>query len=144
MREHMGARGAGSGGTEWGRPPAGRRSEGTAAGGPDGSGLTANGRPRASRAAQFMPFAALTGYYELARQQERVTEARHELTEEEALALSRTIMQVKKGDLVRVTYYDWDAYRTVSGVVARVDFVYRRLQVVKTVIGFDDILAIKR
>ena len=25
--------------------------------------LTVNGKPRASRAAQFMPFAALTGYY---------------------------------------------------------------------------------
>lgn len=109
-----------------------------------GTGTTANGKPRASRAAQFMPFAALTGYYELARQQERITEPRHELTDEEALALSRTIMQVKKGDLIRVTYYDWDAYRTVSGVVARVDFAYRRLQVVKTIIGFDDILDIKR
>lgn len=144
MREHAGARGAGTGDSEWGRPPAGRRSEGAAAGGLDGTTLTANGKPRASRAAQFMPFAALTGYYELARQQERITEPRHELTEEEALALSRTIMQVKKGDLVRVTYYDWDSYRTVSGVVARVDFAFRRIQVVKTVIGFDDILAIKR
>lgn len=111
---------------------------------PDAAGLAANGRPRASRASQFMPFAALTGYYELARQQERITEPRHELTDEEALELSRTIMQVKKGDLVRVTYYDWDAYHTVSGVVAHIDFAYRRLQVVKTVIGFDDILAIKR
>ena len=102
--------------------------------------LTANGKPRASRAAQFTPF----GYYELARQQERITEPRHELTEEEALALSRTIMQVKKGDLLRVTYYDWDTYRTVSGIVARIDFAFRRIQIVKTVIGFDDILTIKR
>ena len=115
---------------------------------PDGAnrdrGFTANGRARTSRAAQFMPFAALTGYYELARQQERITEPRHELTEEEAIALSRTITQIKKGDLVRVTFYDWDAYRTVSGVVARVDFAFRRIQVVKTIIGFDDILSFER
>lgn len=32
--------------------------------------LTANGTVRAGRAAQFMPFAALTGYYELVRKQE--------------------------------------------------------------------------
>ena len=32
--------------------------------------LTANGAVRANRAAQFMPFAALTGYYELVRKQE--------------------------------------------------------------------------
>ena len=31
--------------------------------------LTANGAVRANRAAQFMPFAALTGYYELVRKQ---------------------------------------------------------------------------
>ena len=107
-------------------------------------GFTANGRPRASRAAQFMPFAALTGYYELARRQERITEERHELTEDEAIALSRTITQIKKGDLVRVTYYDWDAYRTVSGMVARIDTTFRRLQVVQTVIPFDDIRNIER
>ena len=105
---------------------------------------TASGRPRADRAAQFMPFAALTGYYELARAQEHIAEPKHELTEEEAESLSRTMAQVRKGDLVRVTYYDWDSYRTVSGVVARIDPVYRRLQVVKTVIPFDDIRALAR
>ncbi len=107
-------------------------------------GLTANGQPRASRAAQFMPFAALTGYYELARKQERIVEPRHELTEEEALALSREMAQIKRGDLVRVTYYDWDAYRTTTGIVARIDTVFRRLQVVQTVIPFDDIRSIQR
>lgn len=106
--------------------------------------FTANGQPRASRAAQFMPFAALTGYYELARQQERIVEPRHELTEEEALALSRAMTQIKRGDLVRVTYYDWDAYRTITGVVARIDTTFRRLQVIKTVIPFDDILSLER
>ena len=93
------------------------------------AGFTANGRPRASRAA---------------RRQERITEERHELTEDEAIALSRTITQIKKGDLVRVTYYDWDAYRTVSGMVARIDTTFRRLQVVQTVIPFDDIRNIER
>ena len=32
--------------------------------------LTANGTVRAGRAAQFMPFAALTGYFDLIREQE--------------------------------------------------------------------------
>lgn len=98
----------------------------------------------ASRAAQFMPFAALTGYYELARQQEHLSEPKHELTDEEAESLSRTVAQVKRGDLVRVTYYDWDSYKTISGVVARIEPAFHRLQVVKTVIAFDDIRAICR
>lgn len=109
-----------------------------------GSLFTANGQPRASRAAQFMPFAALTGYYELARKQERLTEAKHELTEEEAEELSRTILQVKRGDLIRVTYYDWDRYRTLTGIVARIEPTFRRLQVVKAVIAFDDIRTLER
>ena len=47
--------------------------------------LTANGTVRAGRAAQFMPFAALTGYYELVRKQEITAEPKCELTEEKAL-----------------------------------------------------------
>ena len=50
--------------------------------------LTANGAVRANRAAQFMPFAALTGYYELVRKQEISVEPKCELTEEKALELS--------------------------------------------------------
>ena len=38
---------------------------------------TSSGRPRADRAAQFMPFAALTGYYELVREQEHIARARY-------------------------------------------------------------------
>lgn len=100
---------------------------------------TASGRPRADRAAQFMPFAALRGYYELVRQQERVKEPRHELTDEEAATLSSTISQLRRGQMVRVTYYDCDAYTTLTGCVARIDLVQRELTVVRTVIALDDI-----
>lgn len=53
--------------------------------------LTANGAARANRAAQFMPFAALTGYYELVRKQEITVEPKCELTEEKALELSQKL-----------------------------------------------------
>ena len=65
--------------------------------------LTANGTVRAGRAAQFMPFAALTGYYELVRKQEITVEPKRELTEEKALELSKKLEGLKRGDLVRVT-----------------------------------------
>lgn len=100
---------------------------------------TASGRPRADRAAQFMPFAALRGYYELIRQQERVVEPRHELTPEEAESLSQVVAQVRRGDIVRVCFYDNDAYVTRTGCVARIDLIYRELVVVKTSIALDDI-----
>ncbi|WP_097677705.1 hypothetical protein [Collinsella vaginalis] len=105
---------------------------------------TKNGQSRASRAAQFMPFAALTGYYELARQQERVVEARHEPTDEEALALSQTIMQVRRGDLIRVTFYRGDGYVTRAGTVAAVDATLRNLRLDELTIPFRDIREIDR
>ena len=73
--------------------------------------LTANGAVRAGRAAQFMPFAALTGYFELVRKQEITVEPKCELTEEKALELSKKLEGLKRGDLVRVTYYDTYGYR---------------------------------
>ncbi len=44
----------------------------------------ANGKARAKRAAQFMPFAALTGYYDLIREQEWKAEERFKTDTEEA------------------------------------------------------------
>lgn len=99
----------------------------------------ADGRPRASRAAQFMPFAALTGYYDLVREQEIVTEPRHELTEEEAEELSRAILQTRRGDLIRLTYYDRGGYKTRAGVVEAIDPVRRSLRLGQQAIAFDDI-----
>ena len=79
--------------------------------------LTANGAVRANRAAQFMPFAALTGYYELVRKQEITVESKRELTEEKALVLSKKLEGLKRGDLIRVTYYDTYGYRSRTGIL---------------------------
>ena len=100
---------------------------------------TKNGRTRASRASQFMPFAALTGYYELARAQERLTEPRHELTEEEGEALSRAVLRLRRGDMVRVRFYDRDGYRTRVGIVEEVDLARRRLRLSTGKVALDDV-----
>lgn len=100
---------------------------------------TANGHVRADRAAQFMPFAALRGYYELLRQEARVPEPRHELTDEEAAALSQVVARVRKRQLVRARYYDRDAYVNLTGCVSHVDLAARELWIVKTKISLDDI-----
>lgn len=89
-----------------------------------------------------MPFAALTGYYELARQQERVTEPKRELTEEEANGLADAIGRLERRGVARVTYYDRDAYRTITGTVARIDPIFRKLQIIHTTIDFDDLLEV--
>ena len=103
----------------------------------------ADGGARADRAAQFMPFAALRGYYELTREAERVREPRHEPTEEEALALSRTVEHLKRGDRVRVVHYDRDAYVATTGAVGEVDLVGRVIRIVRRPIALDDIRSIE-
>lgn len=103
-----------------------------------------NDRARAHRAAQFMPFAALTGYYELARRQEHIIQPRHELTDEEAYDLSCTISQITRGEMARVTFYEDGSYHTITGMVSLLDVACRRLRVIKTTIRFDDILSIER
>ncbi len=101
------------------------------------------GKAHADRARQFMPFAALTGYFDLIRERQRVVQPFHELTEDEAEALSRKMAWVKKGTMVEICYYDRDAYVRRKGMVSRIDEVERAIWVVKERVPFDMILDIQ-
>ncbi len=101
--------------------------------------LTANGAARANRAAQFMPFAALTGYYELVRKQEITVEPKRELTEEKTLVLSKKLEGLKRGDLVRVTYYDTYGYCSRTGILDEALPAFKLLKLRDIAIDFDDI-----
>ena len=91
------------------------------------------------RAKQFMPFAALKGYYDFIYEREKISTPRKELSEDDCAALSAKISAIKKGDLLTVTFYDEGAYVRQCGMVSRIDFTFRRLTIVKTDIDFDDI-----
>ena len=54
-------------------------------------------RPRADRAQQFMPFAALKGYYDLIRERERTVEPRRELTDEQKEKVRRSLKAMYVG-----------------------------------------------
>lgn len=96
-------------------------------------------RPRADRAQQFMPFAALRGYYDLVRERERVAEPRREMTEERALELSRKLERLERRQMASVVHYDGEAYVTARGLVSDIDEAGRTLTVVRERIAFDDI-----
>ena len=53
-------------------------------------------RPRADRAQQFMPFAALKGYYDLIRERERVAEPKRELTDEQKAWIDEGVEECTK------------------------------------------------
>lgn len=98
---------------------------------------------KADRARQFMPFAALRGFDEMIRAEQKEVTKKRELSEYDAERLSKKMNAVKKGSLVRVTYYREDGYVTVEGLVSELDIPMRRLRVVKTEIPMDDIWDIR-
>ena len=91
------------------------------------------------RARQFMPFSALKGYYELIRTKERVVVPKKELSEDYAEILSRKVVSLKEGDMVKVTYYSDGDYVEIEGILTDIDIDRRCLTIVKTTIDLDDI-----
>ena len=87
--------------------------------------------PAADRAAQFAPFAALTGYGAAVKETARETKAFTELAEDEAMALDRQLRlleeRVRQRPWVVLTYFQPDqrkaggAYVEVRGRVKRLD-----------------------
>lgn len=89
--------------------------------------------PMSDRAAQFSPFAALTGYGDAIDETARLTDARIELSEEERAELDykQQYLSTLDSPTVTVTYFVPDerkiggAYVTHTGVLKRVDEVER-------------------
>lgn len=89
------------------------------------------------RAAQFSPFAALTGYEDAVEETARLTQAFREMDETKRALLDRKLrILVEKQDtrpLVQVTYFVPDArktggaYETYEGYFSKLDSTARRL-----------------
>ena len=99
---------------------------------------TSKKHPRMSnmnRAAQFAPFAALTGYEESIEETARLTDRKIELSEEEIAEINEKLNfiqeNIKERPEVTITYFQPDerkeggAYITVTGKVRRIDEVNR-------------------
>ena len=93
--------------------------------------------PLAKRAAQFLPFAALTGYEEAIAETGRLTEARRELSEEEKEDLDHRFAvlfrHIKERPTVEITIFEPDErkeggrYVTKTVTVRRIDTLNRVL-----------------
>ncbi len=89
--------------------------------------------PMELRAAQFAPFAALSGYEEVLQETERLTDPKSALGEDAQAALARTLSQLAaraaEQPAITVRYFLPDArkaggaYRTVTGFLKGVDAV---------------------
>lgn len=109
--------------------------------------------PMSDRAAQFAPFAALTGYDSAIKETERLTDKKIELDEEALTILNMRyrllIDALDEEPEVEITYFKPDerkaggAYLTITGVVKKIND-FERLIIMKdgTKIPMDDIIAI--
>lgn len=109
---------------------------------------------RADRAAQFSPFAALTGYDAAVRETARVTERRIELDEgvkaELNARLNCILEHLPEHPQVSITYFVPDekksggAYRTVTGAVRKLDSFAKTLTLVDgTVVSMEEMVHVE-
>ena len=94
---------------------------------------------RADRAKQFMPFAALKGYYDLVREKEKVVIPKKIKGDYENDVLNFKLAQLKKGMMITVKHYVKDGYINTDGIITEVDNTFKRLRIVRTYINYDDI-----
>lgn len=102
-----------------------------------------------NRAAQFAPFAALSGHDDAIEETARLTEARRELTQNERDILNRKLnwlLQRDDNPIVEITYFQPDKrksggrYCTVTGTVKKIDDIEGKLLLRDgTSISFSDI-----
>ena len=95
--------------------------------------------PLIKRAAQFAPYAALTGYKEMLEESLRETEREKELSEEQAAILAKKLSLVREAlsagnrPELTLTYFEPDPrkeggkYVTLTAVIRRLDPVARKL-----------------
>ena len=106
------------------------------------------------RAAQFSPFAALTGHDAAIAETAQLTEQKRELSEEQKLEISDRLnalqARLKTDPAVTVVYFEEDGrkaggeYRTVTGRAKRVDPLIGMLELADgAMISFDDILSLE-
>ena len=107
-----------------------------------------------SRAAQFSPFAALTGYDEAIKEENRFTNKKIELGEDEILDLDLKLQDLKKiidkKPFITITYFvkdlkkDGGLYKEYSGSLIKIDNYKHVLELEnKMKININDIVKIR-
>lgn len=106
------------------------------------------------RAAQFSPFAALTGYSESVKETARLTKGKIELSEDMKYEIDMKLMlieeHIKEKPKVSVLYFIKDKkksggeYNEFTGIIRRIDKVNGKIIFIdKTIIDLNDIIDIK-
>ena len=96
-----------------------------------------------NRAQIYMSFDALKGFKEKIKEKQRIIVAPKELSEDDLDELDRKIKQLKTGMIIQVTYFDHEQYVLLKGMLSKISYEQKTLQIVKTQIAFKDITDIQ-
>ncbi len=94
-------------------------------------------------AEQFSAFAALTGFDDIIREHEFISEQQKELSEDEKEIISEKLSKVKKGMKLQITFYDNNCYRTITGVVRELNCIYQFIKIDNINVIFDDLINVE-
>lgn len=100
--------------------------------------------PRAMRAKQFAPFDALKGLQDALRLKEYQHEKilKGDMTEEKASELSDVLVNMKKGDVVKVMYFEDEHEKKIEGVI-KLLIDEQAIQIEKKKISLDQVIDIE-
>lgn len=95
------------------------------------------------RAAQFAPFAALTGHKEAILEQERITQTKRILSNEEKLEINEKIVEmVKLKSKCRITYFEKDKTKSGGQYLKRV-LSFKRIDELNKILCFKENIQIQ-
>lgn len=97
---------------------------------------------KADRARQFLPFDALKGYKEAIMSKRKVVLTKKELSEDEAENLSYKFNQIKIGMMIKVIYFENNEYISIEGMISKIDFDNKYIQIVKKKVNINSIVNI--
>ena len=94
------------------------------------------------RAKQFMPFDALKGFYDLIDDENIIIKDRKELSVDMETELNDKFKKLKKGDNVLIKHYHNIDYIETTGVIKKIDTIYKIVYLLNCKISLDDIIDI--
>lgn len=103
-----------------------------------------------NRAAQFAPFAALSGHQEALAETARITDPRIDLTEEEKLKISSVLRKALDKEInLKIVYYEADKkkdggiYRTIEATITQIEEYDKTIHLSSGIcIRMEDILSV--
>lgn len=97
---------------------------------------------KTTRAHIFQSFDSLKGFRNMLKEKEKIVINKKELSEDDLNTLNYKIYQVKVGMIIQIIYYNNHQYIQLEGIVSKINFDTKIIQIVKNKINLENIVEI--